>query len=61
MIRDILVKVGERIFYGFGFGIGMGMAWRLVPTERRKINKEIKKESSYRDLNPDYRIQSPAS
>ena len=43
-MKTILVKMTERIFYGFGFGIGMGAAWRLLPVERGKIkeNKENK-------------------
>lgn len=35
-MRSILVKVAERICYGFGFGIGMGTAWRLLPMRERQ-------------------------
>lgn len=36
MIINILIKVGEKIAYGFGFGIGMGFAFKIISIERIK-------------------------
>jgi len=36
MIRNILIKVVEKISYGFGFGIGMGIAFKIISIERIK-------------------------
>ena len=35
----IIIKVGEKIAYGFGFGIGMGMAFKFVPINRMNGKK----------------------
>ena len=31
---QILIKVGEKIAYGFGFGVGMGFAFKLLPLKK---------------------------
>ena len=43
MLKNILIKTSERIFYGFGFGLGMGTAFKIYP-----INKKIYNTSGVR-------------
>ncbi len=45
-MRIILVKVVEKICYGFGFGIGMGAAWRLLPMRERQPIDNLKAGST---------------
>ena len=41
MLKNILIKTSERIFYGFGFGLGMGTAFKIYP-----VNKKFYKDAS---------------
>ena len=41
MLKYILIKTSERIFYGFGFGLGMGTAFKIYP-----VNKKFYKDAS---------------
>ena len=34
MLKNILIKTSERIFYGFGFGLGMGTAFKFYPIKK---------------------------
>ena len=39
MIPQIIIKLGEKITYGFGFGLGMGLSYKVV-LNRVKINEK---------------------
>ena len=41
MLKNILIKTSERIFYWFGFGLGMGTAFKIYP-----VNKKFYKDAS---------------
>ena len=38
MLKNILIKTSERIFYGFGFGLGMGTAFKIYPINKKNYN-----------------------
>jgi len=41
MLKQLFIKTGERLCYGFGFGIGMGLSFKLITVDKTNKYKNI--------------------
>ena len=43
MLKQLFIKTGERLCYGFGFGIGMGLSFKLITVDNTDQSSGVQK------------------